>query len=125
MDNEVGFVNLIGPVWMKRQEGRLLFALIVDRQHLNRDGFLHGGMILAFFDHAIGIVAFEAGGVTRQVTIQLSTQFIKGARQGQFIEIHSDVLSQTANLLFMRAVCVSGSETLAAADGIWKKKRPA
>jgi acyl-coenzyme A thioesterase PaaI-like protein len=123
-DDEGGFISLIGPFWTRRREGKLIFGLEIAQHHLNRDGFLHGGMFLACFDHAIGIVGYEAGGFTRQVTIQLNTHFLKGAKAEQFMEIDAEVVSQTASLMFMRAVCFADGEILATADGIWKKMRP-
>jgi acyl-coenzyme A thioesterase PaaI-like protein len=78
-------------------------------------------MFLAFFDHAIGLVASEAGNVARQVTIQLNTMFLKGAASGQFVEIESEVVSQSRSYMFMRAICRCGAVKLATADGIWKK----
>jgi len=120
-DEEPGFTQLIGPIWRRRVDRVLRFGLVIETRHLNRDGALHGGMFLAFFDHAVGIVASEAGNAARQVTIQLNTQFIKGAAAGQFVEIESEVVSQSRSYMFMRGVCRCGPVTLAAADGIWKK----
>ncbi|GLR66868.1 hypothetical protein GCM10010909_15480 [Acidocella aquatica] len=122
-DAEGGFVALIGQVWTRREDGLLHFGLEAGPQHLNRDGQLHGGMTLAFFDHALGISAAEASSEKRLVTIQLGAHFIGGATAGAFIEVAPRIVSQTASLLFMRGRCVSGGRLLSTAEGIWKKSR--
>ena len=111
-DGEGGFMALIGPVWTRRDDGGLRFGLEVAAQHLNRDGQLHGGMSLAFFDHALGIAAADANPGVRLVTIQLGSHFIGGATAGKFIEIEPVIESQTQSLVFMRGRCVSGGRLL-------------
>ena len=122
-DTEGGFVALIGPTVTRVVDGVRQFGLVIGPQHLNRDGSLHGGMIAALFDHAIGIVASESSDAKRHVTIQLNTYFIGGGKSGDFVELRSEVTWQTRSLLFMRGSCICGERLLATADGIWKKMR--
>ena len=124
LDPEGGFVELIGPIWIKRVDGALRFGLTVAEKHMNRDGSVHGGVYLAFFDHALGIFAHEAGDVERQVTAQMNTHFIGAAKVGQFMEIHPEVIKQTQSFVFMRGTCLVGDRMLAMTDGLWKKFRP-
>jgi len=122
-DSEGGFVALIGPTVTRVVDGVRQFGLVIGPQHLNRDGSLHGGMMAALFDHAIGIVASEASDAKRHVTIQLNTYFIGAAKAGEFVELRSAVTRQTGGFLFMRGACWCGERLLATGDGIWKKVR--
>lgn len=122
LDDQQGFPGLIGPIWRKRGETSR-YGLIVGPQHLNRDGALHGGVLTALFDHALGFSAYEAGAGHRLVTIQLGVYFIGAAAVDDFLEFESQIVRQTGSYLFMRGLCYGQQRLLATSDGIWKKIR--
>ena len=120
-DEECGFVALIGPVWQRSEGAGMTYGLRVEPKHMNRDGSLHGGMFLALFDHALGMAAYAHGGVERLVTMQLGTQFMGGAKVGDFLELTAEVVKQTGSYMFMRGECRGAAKLLATSEGIWKK----
>jgi uncharacterized protein (TIGR00369 family) len=121
LDPEGRFIARIGPIWRREFDGVFRFGLIIDDQHLNRDGWLHGGMTLALFDHALGIVASLASDAKRHVTVQLNTHFIGGGKAGDFVVMQSEVVTQTRTMLFMGGRMTAAGRLLATADGVWKK----
>ena len=61
-------------------------VMTVERQHLNRSGTLHGGMLGTIIDAACGyagVWAPEGEDLKSAVTLQLSLQFIAAAKEGQ------------------------------------------
>jgi uncharacterized protein (TIGR00369 family) len=119
-DDEPGLMTLVGPLWEKRQDGRMNLAFLAEPKHLNRRGVVHGGMLMAFADQALGLFAWEANGRLPQATIQLDTHFISPVQAGEFVEASCQVVRRTRSLLFMAGTCLVGQRIVATAQGIWK-----
>jgi uncharacterized protein (TIGR00369 family) len=87
---DAGFLTLIGPLYVKRRaDGRFLLAMRAGKEHQNRYGVMHGGMLATLADVAIGMNLARAGkGVETQLTLNLSIDFIDAAHTGDWIEAH-------------------------------------
>jgi uncharacterized protein (TIGR00369 family) len=81
-----GFTERNGP-WFEKTEadGRVLRGLRVLPRHLNALGIVHGGLLTAFLDAALGAAAWRASG-RRCVTLTLSVEFLTHARLGDWVE---------------------------------------
>ena len=119
-DDEPGLMSLVGPLWERREGEHATLAFLAEAKHLNRRGVVHGGMLLAFADQALGVAAWEVNGGAPQATIQLDTHFIAPVQVGEFVEARCHVVRRTRSLLFMAGTCVVGSRVVATAHGVWK-----
>lgn len=119
-DDEPGLMNLVGPLWQRVEDRNLAFGFLADKKHLNRRGVVHGGMLMAFADQALGLAAWEVIGGLPQATIQLDTQFIAPVAEGEFVEARAQLVRRTRTILFMRGTLVVGERTVASCQGIWK-----
>jgi uncharacterized protein (TIGR00369 family) len=115
-----GFIGLVGPIWQKLDESSMRLAFLAEAKHRNRRGVVHGGMIMAFADRALGMTARRANGQKPQATIQLDVHFVDAVQMGEFVEIQAEIVRQTRSLIFMKADIVVGSRVVATANGIWK-----
>ena len=81
-----GFTERNGP-WFEKvcADGRVLRGLRVLPRHLNALGIVHGGLLTAFLDAAMGAAAWRASG-RRCVTLSLNVAFLSHARPGDWIE---------------------------------------
>lgn len=120
LDHEVGFMQFAGPVWRSREGEQLKLALLTGRQHANRNGAVHGGVILALADHALGMVSLAQTGCSRQATISLNVQFVSAAALGDFIEVEAEIIRRTRTVVFLRGLLRVGPRVIATAEGIWK-----
>lgn len=109
------FNSLFGPLLLKVEDGvarvRMTPALI----HANLSGRMHGGALLGFIDIALfaasrGFGLIQAG---TSVTVDLSTQFMDGARIGEPVEVQVELLRQTRRLLFLRGLVVQDADNIA------------
>ncbi|MDB5592294.1 MAG: hypothetical protein JWR86_2819 [Enterovirga sp.] len=114
-----GFMGLVGPIWTSPDPLATRHGFRAERRHLNRGGTVHGGMLVAFADQALGLASWAANGDRPQVTIQLDTHFISGVAEGEWLEARCRVVRQTASLLFMTAELGVGERPVATATGIW------
>ncbi|MET0430069.1 MAG: PaaI family thioesterase [Microvirga sp.] len=119
-DHEVGFMQIAGPAWQRRDGQTLRLGLLTGDRHANRNGVVHGGVILALIDHGLGMISLDRTGCSRQATISLNVQFVSPAIMGDFLELDADVIRQTRSIVFLRGTLRAGSRVVATADGIWK-----
>lgn len=122
-DSEPGASALLGTVMHRRVDGRLAVGFRAAPEHLNKRGVVHGGLLLAFLDHALGASTRRADGRSR-VTLQLNTQFVATVKLGDFVEADCEVVRETARLQFIRAVCRVGTRSVLMADGVWQVRVP-
>ncbi|WP_457092295.1 PaaI family thioesterase [Microvirga sp. P5_D2] len=115
-----GFVGFVGPIFHKPfDKGIGRFRFIGEAKHKNRNGFIHGGMLMTFADRALGMTARQ--GLSRsQATVQLDVHFVRPAMISKPIDMECRILRQTASLIFMDGTITSDSEVVATARGVWK-----
>ncbi|MCB5174614.1 MULTISPECIES: PaaI family thioesterase [Microvirga] len=119
-DDEPGLMALVGPLWQRGGAEDLSFGFLAEKKHLNRRSVVHGGMLMAFADQALGLAAREINGGLPQATIQLDTQFIAPAAAGEFVSVRPEVVRRTRSILFMRGTLAVDGRTVATSQGIWK-----
>jgi uncharacterized protein (TIGR00369 family) len=119
-NDEPGFVVLVGPLWQRGKGPELTFGFQAEEKHLNRRGVVHGGMLMAFADQALGLTAREINGGLPQATIQLDTHFIAPAVAGEFITVRAETIRRTRSILFMRGTLEVETRAVASTQGIWK-----
>jgi acyl-coenzyme A thioesterase PaaI-like protein len=118
----------IGIPWARNVDGLWHYGLLTDDDHGNPNGVVHGGVLMAFADHGLSMLAWEAAERTACTTIQLNTHFLDTIRPGEFIELRGEVTRRTRGLVFVRGVIgVLGKDNqrdVGAVDGIWRVLRP-
>lgn len=110
-----GYIGLIGPLWARREDPHWAYGLLTTRAHTNPAGIAHGGLLTSLLDHALSAIAWEAMDRQACVTVQLNTQFLSAAREGQFLEARGRVVHATSSLVFMQGhVSAAGNDIVAA-----------
>lgn len=83
-----GFRQLLGYRLTHWAEHQATIELAIDERHMNRGGFVHGGVITTLIDTAggyAGCYCATPGRVRRCVTISLSTQFLGAVKHGSLV----------------------------------------
>ena len=110
----------IGVPWAKRHADGWRYGLITTAEHSNPAGAVHGGILMAFADHVLGLYVWEAAKRAPNVTIQLNTHFLAAVRPGEFLELRGEVTRAAGTMVFVRGLISVGSRDVAAMDGIWR-----
>lgn len=119
-----GFPALVGPFWTRRDtDAPPRYAMLAEERHTNVHGIVHGGMIMTFADTGLGLTVWDAVGRRPCVTIQFACQFLDATRPGEFVEMDTAILRQSATVVFVRAALRVGTRTVAEANGMWKLLR--
>ena len=115
-----GFADRLGPLWTRKEGDAWAYGILPTDDHLNPAGFVHGGVLCALFDHAVSAIAWEAAGRRACVTVQLNTQFMSAAREGQFLEARGKVVRLTTTLAFVEASISNASNELLRGSSVLK-----
>lgn len=120
LDDDEGFLALVGPVWKRRSGETDRYAFVAEPKHHNRRGVVHGGMLMTFADRAMGRACRYANAHKPQATVQLDVHFIDAVKIGEFVEAKCRVVRRTHTLMFASAELAVGTRVVATANGVWK-----
>ncbi|MEQ1783377.1 MAG: PaaI family thioesterase [Hyphomonadaceae bacterium] len=114
------------PLFSRVLEDRVIIGLYVREPHTNSRGMLHGGLIAAVADNAMGLSCVQV--LTQQgrkpvgglVTVSMATDFIGAARLGQWIAVDTQYVKAGKTLCFAQAFVTADGEVIARADARFK-----
>ncbi len=108
------------PIYSRRTGEAVYIGLRAGPAHSNSRGFVHGGLISALADNAMGLSCGEALGHVRLVTVNLTLDFIAAAKQGEWLEVKPNVVRTGSTLCFATADIFSGETLCARANAIFR-----
>ncbi|MDP2125620.1 MAG: PaaI family thioesterase [Parvibaculum sp.] len=115
-----GFGRQIGPLYEKIEtDGGYTRAFLVQEHHTNGMGNCHGGMLMAFADMAFGhAITME---VHRYwVTVRLLTDFLSGAKIGEWVEGTAEVVGREDDFFTVQGRIWCGDRTIMTGTGVFK-----
>lgn len=114
------FVIMIGPLYQKWDNDRLICGFRADVQHLNAGGLVHGGMLTTLADHTLSVfIARTVGAVC--ATISLNSDYLASARAGDWVQCTPTITRTTRSLIFARAQISASDRPVMSASGVWKR----
>ena len=81
----IGFAAANGPWFEKIEDGRVIRGFLPGPQHANALGIVHGGMLAAFLNSAMGTAVFHTL-ERRAVTLRLSLDYLGPGRIGDWLQ---------------------------------------
>ena len=96
-----GFAAANGPWFEKIEDGRVIRGFRPGPQHANALGIVHGGMLAAFLDSAMGTAVFRALN-RRSVTLRLSIDYLGPGRVGDWLQAEGEVLGHDEHVAQVR-----------------------
>lgn len=123
LDPMDGFLHHVGGLWVRQIDGRDEFGFLARDIHANRNGVVHGGMLMTFIDRAFGQVARLRAGAPRGATVNLSVNFTAPMQLGQFAALVPKVTHMTARMAFMEGAVLCEGQVVASAQGVWRLAR--
>jgi acyl-coenzyme A thioesterase 13 len=116
------FIDLVGPVYSKREGRKITIGLRVAEKHCNARGTVHGGLYMTLADIALGYNAVYAGDPpARLTTVSITTDFAGSAKIGDWIEIHVDVQRVGGKLAFANAYVHVGDQRIVRASAVFSR----
>ena len=92
------------PLYIKRSGPDFILALRIDRQHCNARGLLHGGVISALADNAMGLSCILQMQNVSALTVNLAVDFLHVGKIGHWLEVRArpDKLGRTLSFAIAR-----------------------
>lgn len=103
------------PLYEKLTADAVVLGLYLREAHTNRRGLIHGGVIAALADKAMGHSCGQKIGATQVslVTVSLSLDYIATAKIGQWLTVESDVIRTGKTLCFTQCLVKADGEVIA------------
>lgn len=112
------------PIFARRTDRALVLGLIAAEAHTNSRGFVHGGLITALADNAMGLsCARVLGDGASLITVNLAVDFLGAARIGQWLEFDTVFVRPGSTLCFAQAFVTADGEPCARANGVFRVVR--
>lgn len=96
-----GFAEANGPWFEKIENGRLIRGFMPEKRHANSLGIVHGGMLAAFLDSAMGLAVWRDLD-RRAVTLKLSLDYLGPARIGDWLQAEGWVVGHDEHVAQVR-----------------------
>lgn len=109
------------PIYASTRSDTFCLGLFADTPHVNSRGFVHGGLLSALADNAMGLsCARLIDSVAGLVTISLNVDFLGTAHTGEWIEIQATPTRVGKSLSFAEARIYSNDQLCATAKAVFK-----
>ena len=108
------------PIWSKRMGDVIHMGVIAAPAHCNSRGLVHGALLTALADNAMGLSCAIGQGERQLVTVNLGIDFVASARQGQWVEVQPCVVRHGSSLCFASALIFADGMPCARANGTFR-----
>ncbi len=109
------------PLYSKADDKSVALGFFAAEQHTNSRGFVHGGLLSALADNAMGLsCAVQHDAVGGLVTVNLSVDFLGTAQLGQWIEVNSPFTKTGRTLDFAQAFVTADGTVCARANATFR-----
>ena len=109
------------PLYSRKTERSVIIGLRAGPAHTNSRGFVHGGLIGALADNAMGLsCAQTTGHRAGLVTVSLKVDFLGTAFEGQWLEFDTVFVKPGRTLCFTQAFVTADGQPCARADAVFR-----
>jgi uncharacterized protein (TIGR00369 family) len=109
------------PLYSKRTDKAVIIGLRLAKPHTNGRGLIHGGLIAALSDNAMGYsCAHQMGGVSSLVTVGLAVDFVATAAVGQWLAVETDVIKTGSTICFAQSLIKADDVVIARANATFR-----
>jgi acyl-coenzyme A thioesterase PaaI-like protein len=110
------------PLFSRRRRGAVVLGLRAGPPHTNSRGFVHGGLIGALADNAMGLSCAAAlGRAGGLITVNLNVDFLGTALQGQWLEFDTVFVKPGRTLCFTQAFVTADGQPCARANAVFRR----
>lgn len=109
------------PLYSCRVEAAVYLGLRAGPAHANSRGLVHGGLLTALADNAMGLSCAQVNSDTSAlVTVNLAIDFVAAAHLGDWVEVRPTVIKAGRRLSFASAVIMAGDKVCARANATFQ-----
>lgn len=114
----------MGPFYYRKSDDGLVMGFRARPENCNGIGTVHGGVLMAFADYAVTMLALS-GVQENCTTISFSSDFISAARDGDWVEATGEVVRRTGSMTFVSGRLSVGDKVVLTFQTVMKRlKKP-
>ena len=111
----------MGADLQKQTPEAIILGLWLAKPHTNARGFVHGGLIAALTDKAMGhSCGYQLRGAVSLVTVSMAIDFISSAQIGQWLTVETDVIKTGSTICFAQCFVKADGAVIARANGTFR-----
>ena len=112
-----------GPFYLREDDKGMVAAFRAQRKHMNAGGVMHGGCLMTFADFALFAIAHSDEAEDGYgVTVAFSSEFLSGAKEGEYIEARGEVMGGGRSITFVRGIVTADGRPVLNFSGTIKKQ---
>ena len=109
------------PIYSKQTPDAIILGLRLTTAHTNARGFVHGGLIAALTDKAMGhSCGHKMRGVHSLVTVSMSIDFVSSAQIGQWLTGETDAIKTGSTICFAQCLVKADDVVIARANATFR-----
>lgn len=109
------------PLYSKKTDRSVTIGVRLAKAHTNSRGLIHGGLIAALADNAMGYSCAQVmGWRTSLVTISLAVDYVGTADIGQWLAIECEVIKTGSTICFAQGLIKADGAVIARANGTFR-----
>ena len=109
------------PLFARKTDRAVVLGLRAGPAHANSRGFVHGGLIGALADNAMGLsCGRRMGDLASLVTVSLTVDFLASAHVGQWLEFDTVFVKPGGTLCFTQAFVTADGQPCARANAVFR-----
>ncbi|SDU05375.1 PaaI family thioesterase [Halopseudomonas salegens] len=109
------------PIYAARREEAFSLGLYAAQAHVNSRGFVHGGLLCALADNAMGLsCAYQIEGCSGLLTVNISMDYLGSGQLGDWIEVRAQPRQLGKSLCFAEASVYADNHLCATARAVFK-----
>ena len=109
------------PLYSKKTDKLVIMGLRLAKPHTNARGFVHGGLIAALTDKAMGhSCGYRMRGAVSLVTVSMGIDFVSSAQIGQWLTVETDVIKTGSTICFAQSLLKADDAVIARANGTFR-----
>ena len=109
------------PIYSRQTPDALILGLRLATPHTNARGFVHGGLIAALTDKAMGhSCGYRMRGAVSLVTVSMGIDFVSSAQIGQWLTVETDVIKTGSTICFAQCFVKADGAVIARANATFR-----
>jgi uncharacterized protein (TIGR00369 family) len=109
------------PIYSKLTPDAIILGLHLATPHTNARGFVHGGLIAALADKAMGhSCGRKMRGTHSLLTVNMSIDFVSSAQIGQWLTVETDVIRTGSTICFAQCLVKADDVVIARANATFR-----
>jgi uncharacterized protein (TIGR00369 family) len=108
------------PIYQRKTPDAIILGLWLAKPHTNARGFVHGGLIAALADKAMGHSCGRKLRSASLLTVGIAVDFIDSAQIGQWLTVETDVIKTGGTLCFAQCFVKADGAPIARANATFR-----